>query len=166
VVDAAVDQAVDAAVDHMVDARPPDAPPQCTRNADCDDGNICTVNTCDDGMCNTRARDCSDNIRCTVDTCDPAAGGCVHTPSDSRCDDGDPCTADHCDPSATGSGMDGCVHVPIPGCRACTMDEQCTGTICARCNALQQRSCSLRCGPFGVCVLDQCGGCGFQCSPT
>ena len=74
---------------------------------DCDDGDPCTVDTCDPiSGCVHTPIDCDDGDPCTVDTCDPVTGGCVHTPVD--CDDGDSCTVDTCDP-ATG----GCVHTPV-----------------------------------------------------
>ncbi len=61
----------------------------------CDDGDLCTVDTCDpvDGCVHT-ALTCDDANPCTNDTCDPATGVCTSQAGDdgAPCDDGDPCT--------------------------------------------------------------------------
>ena len=93
---------------------------------DCDDGNGCTVDTCDAktgdcknapmadgatcvdasactvddactaGACKGKPRDCNDANPCTGDGCEPQSG-CVHSPISAACDDGDPCSkADSC----------------------------------------------------------------------
>ena len=62
-----------------------------------DDGNPCTVDSCDPARGVTHqpvAVDDSD--ACTVDTCDPRTGEITHEPVD--IDDGDECTFDACDP--------------------------------------------------------------------
>jgi hypothetical protein len=46
---------------------------------DCDDGNPCTINTCDDSSgCQTTTKFCDDGIQCTDDSCDAGTGLCVH----------------------------------------------------------------------------------------
>jgi hypothetical protein len=77
----------------------------CGANADCNDGNPCTIDSCDTqtGGCvyidNSAA--CDDGNACTDDQCDPQAGGCVHANNFAACEDGNPCTAgDMC-----GSGL-------------------------------------------------------------
>jgi hypothetical protein len=50
------------------------------------------------GSCSTTPVSCDDGNACTVDSCDPQAG-CQAAPR--SCDDGDVCTQDACDP-ATG----------------------------------------------------------------
>ena len=84
---------------------------------DCDDGDSCTIDTCEDGECVHTPIDCDDGDACTTDTCDPVTG-CVHTPID--CDDGDACTTDTCDP------VTGCVHTPID----CDDGDACTTDTC------------------------------------
>jgi hypothetical protein len=98
----------------------------------CDDGNACTVDSCDapTGACLHSPLSCDDGIGCTVDSCDPKAG-CGHAPDatlcpaqphcDSArvcspttgcgidCTDGSICTTDSCDDST-----DQCVHVQAP----------------------------------------------------
>src|SRR6185503_8956238 len=63
----------------------------------CDDGNACTTgDVCSDGACAGGSLvSCDDGDACTVDACHPATG-CTHAAS--ACDDGNPCTADTCDP--------------------------------------------------------------------
>ncbi|MGM0576443.1 MAG: hypothetical protein ACQEXJ_12000 [Myxococcota bacterium] len=73
----------------------------CQSSADCDDGEPCTDDDCEDGLCFHPPTECDDGEPCTDDFCE-AGAGCATTPAD--CDDGDPCTDDSCAP-----GM-GCVH--------------------------------------------------------
>ncbi len=74
----------------------------CEVNADCDDGNPCTDDTCNAGICEYayNTDPCDDGLYCTgTDTCD-GAGTCTHT--------GDPCAAGEvCDDS-----IDFCIQVP------------------------------------------------------
>lgn len=72
---------------------------------DCDDGNECTIDTCDSvAACDSgETITCSDSDLCTDDACDPVVG-CVFPPH--SCDDGDPCTQEECN-SATG-----CIYAP------------------------------------------------------
>ena len=72
----------------------------CSVDNDCDDGNECTAEICDDASrCVYSLISCDDGLGCTVDSCDPETG-CVHTASGdlcqspSDCDDGDECTND------------------------------------------------------------------------
>src|SRR5439155_1450478 len=98
----------------------------------CDDGIVCTTNTCDPmandghgacvndpipGCCSTDA-ECSDHDLCTgVETCNVRTGMCGHgTPVD--CNDNNVCTLDSCDPM---TGM--CHFAPQPGC--CNTDADC-----------------------------------------
>ena len=76
--------------------------PACSRDADCDDHNACTVNRCVNGACDfSQSVSCDDNNICTTDSCDPASGcmavsipGCCET--DDTCDT-DACTLRTCD---------------------------------------------------------------------
>ena len=60
-----------------------------TNNSDpCDDSNACTENDmCSDGSCQGTAIDCSDGNICTDDDCDPSSG-CFYTNNTDPCDDG------------------------------------------------------------------------------
>ncbi|MEM1031783.1 MAG: hypothetical protein AAF928_01490 [Myxococcota bacterium] len=74
------------------------APADCTSPDQCDDGDPCTVNACDDGMCVVASTtDPDDDDACTADSCDPATGMAVNTPIP-VIDDGNACTVDFCDP--------------------------------------------------------------------
>ncbi len=121
----------------------------CTADSDCNDGLLCTADTCVNGWC-THPNDpgpCDDGNACTTnDTC--TGGSCVGGPPP-PCDDGDACTANNCNP-ATGQCYnptlvcnddntctdDGCS--PAIGCvfrandtNACTDNSRCTaGDIC------------------------------------
>jgi hypothetical protein len=89
---------------------------QCTTNADCNDNNACTTDSCHLGVCVNTPITCNDNNACTIDTCD-AQIGCVNTPR--VCNDNNACTTDSCDPQ-TGN----CVFTPIN----CNYNNACAGT--------------------------------------
>ena len=72
-----------------------------TGEKDCDDGNPCTVDTCDDGVCSyafaPEGTPCPDFSACNGDETCGADGVCqAGTPKDVS--DGDDCTIDACDP--------------------------------------------------------------------
>jgi hypothetical protein len=66
--------------------------PECTSDADCDDGDACTGDeSCVDGTCQAGTPlDCNDDNVCTDDSCDPASG-CVYTPIPDCCVDPGDC---------------------------------------------------------------------------
>jgi hypothetical protein len=87
----------------------------------CDDGNACTVDTCNpNGTCSyAEPTDCNDSSPCTTDSCDPTTGDCVNEPvtEPTVCDDGNACT----DSDVCGDGL--CEGTAIPGC--CLDDAEC-----------------------------------------
>jgi hypothetical protein len=52
---------------------------ECMVDADCDDGLLCTTDSCIDGECSARERDCDDTNLATFDLCVPASG-CINIP--------------------------------------------------------------------------------------
>jgi len=95
----------------------------CEDDAECDDGDVCTLDRCVSGTCEIEPiaeccvvdADCEDGVGCSVDRCDPSTHRCESLPPDdcclpSSCDDGDRCTMDRCDPTI------GCLYEPIAGC--------------------------------------------------
>lgn len=104
----------------------------------CEDGDACTAGDfCVEGACQSGGpSDCDDGNTCTLDTCDPVAG-CVHLPTlapccigaVSVCDDGDPCTDDACDGSPSG-----CLHTPnsapCDDWDPCTAGDRCGDGAC------------------------------------
>ncbi len=161
------------------------ASPCCDRTEDCDDGNACTLDACNDGQCVSTARpgcclsdvDCDDAIACTLDACDgdPALGGTCRTTQIaacceqiSDCNDGNLCTEDRCTPNLTDAsdpdapiGPGRCINAPL----CCTNDLQCDdGDPCtlASCTSGQCRytqSCCLvdrDCDDGIACTRDAC----------
>jgi hypothetical protein len=91
---------------------------RCTGPEDCDDGNACTDDVCnEDGSCANPDASCDDGNACTADSCDPDVG-CSNT--DISCDDGNACTADSCDPDV------GCSNTEI----SCDDGDDCTLDTC------------------------------------
>ncbi len=121
---------VDFSQDVAVAEPPPVACTAATVAADCLEGTLCTVDTCENDVCVYTPVDCGDDDLCTTDTCDPADGSCT---SDAVvCDAGFACDA------ATGD----CVEVP------CTEDAFCDDTLF--CNGAE--TCDLTDPDNGVCV--------------
>jgi cysteine-rich repeat protein len=127
-----------------------------TDESTCDDGNSCTVDTCDgEEGCQYEALtgdECLDGDICTVtDHCED--GVCVGTPVE--CNDDNPCTKDSC------NGLGGCAYESIVA--LCDDGDACTlGDIC------QEGACtgstSLTCDDGNPCTDDSCGeaGCVFE----
>ena len=81
---------------------------KCIEDADCDDGNACTLDVCADGLC---LHDCQEGMGCddanpftAKDVCllDPLSAACLcegkpECTQDPDCDDGNECTEDWCD---------------------------------------------------------------------
>lgn len=155
---------------------------------DCDDGNACTIDTCDPVLgCVHTPIDCNDGIFCTEDSCDPVTG-CTHTPNDVACDDGNACTVDYCDPvlgcmhdlivcddgnPCTTDYCDpvvGCVFDPMPDGTPCGDDMICIGGDCVPCGNGGGDSCAAAVYMGVVCgdeaqnqiVRTGCGGGWFR----
>ena len=116
---------------------------QCVRGTcvttpiDCEDGNPCTINTCDPTLgCQSmelpNGTSCSDGNVCTGE--EICNDGVCSNPPDLDCDDDDSCTSDSCTPPI------GCRNRRIPGCctsnadcadaSPCTTNERCAGGQC------------------------------------
>ncbi|NLX12618.1 MAG: fibronectin type III domain-containing protein [Phycisphaerales bacterium] len=67
--------------------------PDCTSDAQCNDNNLCTNDTCVGGHCVYTPIDCPDG-----EVCDPDTGECIPGPcsNDADCDDDDLCTTGAC----------------------------------------------------------------------
>jgi len=122
---------------------------ECLGVADCDDGNVCTNDTCTVGNCGytNNTLPCDDGLFCTdTDTCsggacvgsgDPCApallcdegtNSCVECFSALDCDDDNPCTNDAC----LGGGI--CQNAnntsPCSDGLFCTLNDVCSGGVC------------------------------------
>lgn len=158
----------------------------CKEDTDCDDGIVCTGDTCDtargycvhtpnDGLCDDgkfcngaevchptlgcrpgAKVNCDDKIACTLDACDEDSGACTHLPTDAFCNDGNPCTADLC-------GETGCTHlVNLGSCDdfdPCTEYDSCATGFC--------RGTPKACDDGNPCTLDFCqSGKGCATAPA
>jgi cysteine-rich repeat protein len=96
----------------------------CETDAECDDGDACTIDWCQNGVfkaCQHSQLPCDDGVACTSDSCDSAVG-CIYVPSDATCDDGQFCTLDNCDP------LHGCEN--IDDSTVCDDSNFCTTDTC------------------------------------
>ena len=119
----------------------------------CDDGDACTEgDRCADGLCLSGALvDCDDQNVCTLDSCDLLAG-CEHEDlTEELCDDGIACTSDECDPvlgcvneiicpeycgNELDDDLDGKTDCDDPDCQ---LDAACTGQ--GQCFPIQTLGC-------------------------
>ena len=136
----------------------------CKTSTACEDANLCTVDTCQAGVCTfspLTGTSCVDGQPCLgYDTC--ANGTCVGG-TIFVCDDGNGCTADTCD---TGGS---CNHVTLPNFATCSDDNACTlDDICwlKSCTAGPSETCD-----DGLpCTMNYCeyktGGCKVALHPT
>jgi hypothetical protein len=131
----------------------------------CDDGKLCTIDTCVGGKCVNTAVDCDDDNVCTDDRCDEATGECVNTPVPGReCSDGDPCTEnDRCrrDGSCAGTAIN------CDDDNVCTRDS-CRGGACdhepIRCPNAGETCCPPNIGCTDLQTdRENCGACGRRC---
>ena len=128
----------------------------CLTNAQCDDHNACTDDTCSAGTClhaaNTGACDNGDPCN-TGDFC--SGGICQAGSGTVDCRDDNPCTTDSCVPFL------GCHHVnnfaPCSDNNACTVNDSCQNGACVS-------GPTLACNDGNVCTTDGCNpasGCVF-----
>ena len=100
----------------------------------CDDGNACTQNDlCAASQCAGKPLniqvDCNDGQVCTTDSCDPVSG-CTHAANQLGCDDGNPCTeGDLCATKACSSGSNICGCQKDADCASQEDGDLCNGTL-------------------------------------
>jgi hypothetical protein len=110
-------------------------PGPCSINAECDDGNPCTVDQCIDNACDNaieptlEGEECDDGLACTVDTrC--VAGACTGEPLDCAS------MSDFCNTGTCSEAAGGCVLEPMPDgttcddAMFCTVGDSCTAGLC------------------------------------
>ncbi|MHC5109615.1 MAG: outer membrane protein assembly factor BamB family protein [Planctomycetota bacterium] len=92
----------------------------------CDDQNVCTFNdACAAGACSGLTFECDDGNACTDDSCD-SASGCINTNNAAPCDDGDTCTeGDACSAGACQAGTPDCTGVGCEDCNGNTRPDAC-----------------------------------------
>ncbi|MGD2108254.1 MAG: hypothetical protein PVI86_02560 [Phycisphaerae bacterium] len=123
--------------------------PECTIDADCDDGLYCNgAETCASGTCQPGTPvDCADSVDCTDDSCDEGSDSCKNIVNHNSCDDGVDCTDDTCDPSSD------CDNVANDA--NCFDGDSCTNDICdihEGCDNPLQFGCGACCLPSGRCT--------------
>lgn len=122
--------------------------------ATCDDGNQCTSgDQCASGVCIGTPKACDDGVPCTIDKCDSATGSCSHNGDSGQCDDANPCTTDAC------TGAAGCSHSP-DATAICSDGVDCTVDKCdnGQCISINQCACTgnAECDDKNPCTDDVC----------
>jgi hypothetical protein len=122
-------------------------PTECVTAADCDEGNPCTIESCNEGRCERTTVSCEPALGCSASFCDPSSGTCGC--SKTSCVNDEECRLfdDQCD---------GCVCRGISGdppvCERDPTDcwvRPCNGFDSAKCVAGECVACN---GDF--CILD------------
>ena len=137
----------------------------CLGTIDCPSG-LCDLAICVAGTCSVEPKRCDDGNPCTIDTCEPQTGQCLHTAiaDDASCDDGDSCTSDDICKSGicTGTPRDCSLSVGIGLSNAVCAAGACVcpaeTTLCQRTAEPDER--------FACCRSDeQCQICGPLLTP-
>jgi hypothetical protein len=153
----------------------------CTKNADCNDHNVCTTDVCNQSSHTCQNQNvangspCSDGKECTDDQC--RSGNCIGAPDNTNtCSDGKPCTDDACSSgSCVGTNdntntcsdgiactADACVSgscVPTANNAACSDGNVCTDDICTAGVGCSNPNNTAPCGDGVYCNgLDVCAG--------
>jgi hypothetical protein len=102
----------------------------CASNADCDDGNECTIDTCDTGTGACSNEQVADNTTCGGDGMICCGGLCVmpECAANIDCDDGDSCTDDLCSFPST------CASFCTSNHPECGLSDGCCGPDCDHSN--------------------------------
>ncbi len=145
----------------------------CSADGDCDDGDLCTTDSCDPGtgVCSFAAVTCDDGDVCTIDSCDPSFGGCLNdpdpaclcTPSEDpevSCSDGED---NDCDDLVDAGDPDCAPTGPVCGNGVCEGNGE-DGISCrADCRCTGGRNCrNGNCGD-GVCRNENSHNCPVDC---
>ncbi|MBI5511132.1 MAG: proprotein convertase P-domain-containing protein [Deltaproteobacteria bacterium] len=128
----------------------------------CSDGSFCLVNkSCAAGACaGGTSRSCDDGNTCTVDSCDELSRACVNTDrgNGANCDDGDYCSVgETCSGTVCGGGSGRNCNDANP----CTTDSCDTGLeMCANIDVADSTPCDdgTYCVVNKTCVTGVCGG--------
>jgi slime mold repeat-containing protein len=146
----------------------------------CPDTDLCDgTETCFNGVCSAAGSTlgCDDGNPCTVDTCNPVAG-CVHAPAADgtacpdadlcdgtelclagactvsgtpvACGDGNSCTTDSCVPAT------GCNFAPVADGTPCADGDVCDGAETCSAGVCSGSGTPLRCNDGNPCTLDTC----------
>ncbi|MFT5358926.1 MAG: hypothetical protein ACI9KE_006167, partial [Polyangiales bacterium] len=119
--------------------------PECTTNAQCDDGFHCNGDeACDSGSCVAgTSPDCDDGVACTRDICDEATDSCLAFVEDSACALGETCEA------ATGCTPECVLNSDCDDGQYCTGLESCVRGECAQ-------GTPIVCNDGVACTVDVC----------
>lgn len=126
-------------------------------NTACGQSDVCLVDPrCHAGRCEGPLRDCNDGDPCTVDTCDPR-GGCAHL-SAVVCPDESPCRVGLCRPGQGCDVTDAVDGTPCGQRRSCTEADVCIAGQCVVRDPPDGFACQGAgpCGGAGTCQQDAC----------
>jgi hypothetical protein len=111
---------------------------RCASNADCDDSNGCTTDTCNNGAC-------SNVVACDATHC--LNNGCIECLINAECDDNDGCTTDTCNAGTCSNVAEcdeaHCVSVGgVTACVPCLIDAECDDNLECTTDACDNGACT------------------------
>jgi len=135
--------------------------------AECDDDSMCTLDdACDAGECKGKPLVCDDGNVCTDDSCEPASG-CVYINNTADCTDGNFCTEnDKCaDGVCKGTDMPDCECGEDSDCAQQEDGDMCNGTlICLQNKCVVDLDTIVNCGDTGDdCTVEYCEPATGEC---
>jgi hypothetical protein len=133
----------------------------------CDPGDACVeLAFCKAGECHGTPVVCDDGNLCTDDTCDTATG-CAYANNEAACDDGNPCTqADACKEGACVGGENVCPCGTAEDCWGMEDGNQCNGTLdCVDGTCVVKEGSVVVCEQVDDtgCILNACNPATGQC---
>jgi hypothetical protein len=137
-------------------------PTNSCNDSACDDGNPCTVNTCNSQTQSCETEPLSDGASCIVAQTPGECrdGTCFAiTCDDVDCDDGNPCTADSCDPIRVV-----CASAPLADATVCDLDGAPATCEAGICRALTCED--LVCDDGNSCTTDSCDPVDIECASS
>ncbi|MEK6675879.1 MAG: hypothetical protein AABZ47_09530, partial [Planctomycetota bacterium] len=136
---------------------------QCVVNADCNDANVCTTDTCHPvGVCiySNNTVSCNDGVACTQnDMCNNGTCAGSPTPNGGACDDGSNCTANDLCNGGVCAGVSANEGAACNDADLCSLTDVCVGGICQGtpldCSALNN-----------ACNIGVCNPASGTCQPS
>jgi hypothetical protein len=139
-----INESQQTAASDVVDACSTGAPTEC------DDGNACTIESCNTGSGLCESGDptvCDGGDACTPDFCNTSTGACEAGPP-TVCDDGNACTVDSC------NTLDGLCEAGPP--TVCDDGNACTVDSCNTSDGLCEAGPPTVCDDGNACTVDSC----------
>ncbi len=151
----------------------------CKGDAECEDSNACTTDTCTAQGCLNVVKSCDDGLACTADACDKNTGNCKHKALAETCAIEGGCyaagealatnTCKLCDPSQSATAWSEAAGGTCDDGNPCTGKDQCVGGSCVGVAKPGCCKADSDCSVTDACTAASCdvgsGACQFSPKP-